>query len=61
MCSMEFPGKYYLMHEHQRPFMAVIDLFIGWFSDTFPLDLFPSLSQITVPQLVAVNKGGSCC
>lgn len=47
----------YLMHEHQCPFVAVIDLLIAWVSDTFPLDLFPSLSQIIVPQLIAVKTG----
>ncbi len=55
---MEVYKKYYLVHEHQCPFMAIIDLFIAWISDTFPFDLFPSLSQIIVPQLIAVKKRG---
>lgn len=42
--NVEFYRRYYLMHEHQCPFMAIIDLFIAWFSDTFPFDLLPPLS-----------------
>lgn len=44
------------MHEHECPFVAVIDLFIQWFSDTFPFDLFSSFSQVIVPQFVAVGN-----
>ena len=54
--SMELQRKYYLVHEHQCPFMTIIDFFIAWFSNTFPFDLFPSLSQIIVPQLIAAKK-----
>lgn len=50
------PFKCYLMHEHQCPFMAIIDLFIARVCNTFSFDLFPSLSQIIVPQLIAVKK-----
>lgn len=53
---MKFYRNYYLMHENQCSFMAVIDFFIAWFSDTFPFDLFSSLSQIIVPQLIAVKN-----
>lgn len=44
------------MHEHQTPLVTIIDLFIGWFSDAFSFDLFPSFSQVVVPQLVAVSR-----
>lgn len=44
------------MHEHQSSFMAIVDLFIAWVCDTFSFHLFPSLSQVVVPKLIAVMK-----
>lgn len=35
--------------------MAIIDLFIAGFCYTFPFDLFPSLSEIVIPQLIAAG------
>lgn len=36
--------------------MAIIDLFIGGVCYTFPFYLFPSLSEIIIPQLIAAGK-----
>ena len=44
------------MHEHQGPFMAVVDLLKNRLCNTFPLYLLPPFSQVVVPKLVTVEK-----
>ena len=43
------------MHEDQRSFKGIVDLFIGWVSHTLLSHLLPPQLQIVVPQLVAEN------
>lgn len=45
-----------LMHEHQGPFVAVVDLLVNHLCYAFPLDLFPPFSQVVVPKLVTVEQ-----
>lgn len=47
---------HYLVHEHQSPLMTIVGFLIGWFSDAFPFNLFPPLSQVIIPQLIAENR-----
>ena len=44
------------MHEHQGPFVAVVDLLKDHLRYAFPLHLFPSFSQVVVPELVTEEK-----
>jgi len=48
----------HLVHEHQRPLVAVVDVFVHGLRDALPLHLLPPLAQVVVPQLVAARQGG---
>lgn len=45
----------HLVHKHQRSLMAVVYLLISWICYTPSFNLFPSLSQIVVPQFVTAQ------